>query len=549
MDEAQAGRNPQGLPPRRALTYPDEPTVADASGSVPLGVYPSFRGRSPESADAMPPTTTDVSIAAPRRARRALDVPDPDPVPTPPAVEPPPVSWAPVPSAADVSADGFTGEDVVWFDDPSDEEAPAVRRGGGGHRGAKVAIIIALAVLLVAGVTGAVLFLKLSGRLHQVNVDSMLGAERPAGNSSLSHVRNAGDPFAGRAMNILVIGSDSRAGDNSTISNDQNAGQRSDTTFIAHISADRTRVDVVSIPRDTLITIPQCVYPDGSKVMMAGATKQKFNSAFAYGSMDKGTLASGVACTIRAVEAMSNVRIDGFVAVDFAGFAKIVDAIGGVDIILPCAVRAAEANNLNLPAGFNHLDGATATSYARARTGVGLGDGSDLMRIQRQQALFRAVAAKVLNMSLLANVGTLYNFVGSVADAMTTDLGGITDLAGFAASLRDLGSGSLTFMTIPIADAGDGANVVLVPARAAPVWKALATDTPLPSSATPSPSATPTSTPSKPSSGATSSSSTSAPGTSGTSAPAASSSTASPTPATPTSSWPAGIVTAPAGQC
>jgi len=388
---------------------------------------------------------------------------------------------------------------------------------------ARTVIIVLVAVLMIIGGGVAVALGLLNSRLGKATTGDMLGSDRPTENASISTVRSAGDPFAGRALNILVIGSDSRAGDNNDLTGgDSIDGQRSDTTFILHVSADRTRVEVLSIPRDTLITIPACVYNDNSRVPGSGATRQKFNSAFSYGSSgSKGTLASGVACTIKTVETMSKVRIDGFVVVDFAGFAKIVDTIGGVDIYLPCKVKSPKADNLNLPKGVNHLDGATATSYARARTGVGLGDGSDLMRIQRQQALFMAVAKKVLAMNYLTNLGTLYGFVGSVADSVTTDLGNITGIAGFGFSLRNFDLANLNFATVPVGDAGDGANVVLLPTKDKPYWQALIDDTPLPSAAE-TPSSTPSDTPY----------------------------TASPSPSgTPSAGPPPGMVSAPLGQC
>jgi len=399
---------------------------------------------------------------------------------------------------------------------------------------------VLLCVLLVAAAALTVGYFKLNGRLDHVNLDQYLGGDRPSQNSSLSEVRSPGDPYAGRAMNILVLGSDSRAGANAGVSNDVNDGERSDTTFIAHVAADRTRVDLLSIPRDTLITIPACVFPDGSKIPQAGWTKQKFNSAFAYGSTGKGTLASGVACTIRAVEAMSGVRIDGYVVVDFAGFVQIVDAIGGVDLYLPCAVKSAEANNLSLPAGVNHLDGETATNYARARKGVGLGDGSDLGRIQRQQVLFESIAHKALGLNFFTNIGTLYGFVGSVADAVTTDLGSVVQLAGFAYSLRDMNGAAMTFATIPYKDAGDGANVLLDLAKDKPFWNALAKDTPLADAVNP-PAASPSVTPSG-----------GVPTT-----PAPTPTDAAPTEPPPvvvtgpsgTMTLPPGVLSAPAGQC
>ena len=378
-------------------------------------------------------------------------------------------------TADDETADKETADEEPADDDTSDNARPRLKWLRH-HRAGKIATIIVLAVLLVLGSAIGIAYARLNGRITQQDITPMLGPDRPqrpTPTASTTSVPSSPiDPYALRAMNILVIGSDSR-------SNDPNMGQRSDTTFIAHVSADRRRIDLVSIPRDILITIPNCVYPDGSSVPGSGAKKQKFNAAFSFGSYgSKGSTASGAACAIRAVEAMSNVRIDGFAVVDFAGFQQIVDALGGVDIFLPCDVVSG-VDFLSLAAGVNHLDGSTAIDYARARIGEGLGDGSDIMRIQRQQVLFEAIAMKAWSMNLMTSLPTLYNFVGSVADSVTTDLGTALQLAGFAYSLRSVAPENLTFNTIPIKGAKDHLNVEIVQAQAGPVWQALANDTPV----------------------------------------------------------------------
>ena len=355
------------------------------------------------------------------------------------------------------------------------------RRRAKRHRGLKITLAAILAVVLAIGGGAAYAWFDLNGKFNSQGVEGMLGTNRPPTQDATSSVKYPGDPFAGRAVNILVLGTDSRQGGNAGISNDEDpGGVRSDTTFIAHVSADRLRMDVVSIPRDTWITIPDCTTEDGTEIAEAGWTRQGFNAAFAYGS-DAGGLASGAACTIRAVEAMSDVHIDAYVIVDFMGFENVVNSIGGVDVTLLCRIQSDEAAGLDLPAGVNHLDGLTAVNLARARKGEGLGDGSDLQRIRRQHALFDAVIAKVYSMNIVTDFPKLYNMVGSVIGSVTTDLGtSLAPIAGFAYSLKNLDVSSITFMTIPIADAGDGAHVVLIPSLAEPIWESLRTDQPFP---------------------------------------------------------------------
>jgi len=205
-----------------------------------------------------------------------------------------------------------------------------------------------------------------------------------------------------------------------------------------------------------------------------------FNAAFAYGVDSGGSIATGAACAIRAVEAMSDVRIDAYLVVDFMGFVDVVDAVGGVDVTLLCPMQSRNAGGLDLPAGVSHLDGITAVNVARARTGAGVGDGSDLQRINRQHALFNAIMDKVYSMNYVTDFPKLYSLVSAVIGSVTTDIGrNLSDIAGFAYSLKSLNMSNVTFETIPVSDAGNGVNVVIRTSQAEPLWKALRNDRPL----------------------------------------------------------------------
>ena len=368
------------------------------------------------------------------------------------------------------------------------EEAPTLpatrpRRGvkAKKHRGLKAALIVSVAIVLAIVGAGAYIWFDLNGKLNSEDVGNLLGTNRPP-TSGISHSSKApGDPFAGRPVNILVMGTDSREGSNTQVSGDDPGGMRSDTTFILHVSADRTRVDAVSIPRDTWITIPDCLDEDGEIIPEAGWMHMGFNSAFAYGVESGGSLVTGAACAIRAVEEVANIRIDAYVVVDFMGFVNVVDAIGGLDVTLQCPIYSRLAGGLDLPAGVVHLDGMTAVNLARARTGQGLGDGSDLQRIHRQQALFTGIANKVYEMNYVTDFPKLYNLVGAVIGSLTTDLGdNLAEIAGFAYSLKGFNASDITFETIPVGDAGDGVHVVFRTSQAEPFWDALRNDLPLP---------------------------------------------------------------------
>jgi len=357
------------------------------------------------------------------------------------------------------------------------------RRGVKKRTGLKVTLIVVTAVVLIiaGGLTYA--YFDLNRRLNNQDVGSMVGTDRPSTftPTTAPSVKYPGDPFAGMPVNILVMGTDSREGSNASVSGDDPGGMRSDTTFIAHVSADRTRIDAVSIPRDMYITIPQCVDQDGTVIDEAGWSNMGFNAAFSYGSMAGNSFAAGAACTIRAVEQISDVRIDAYVVVDFMGFVDVVDDIGGLDVTLLCPIYSREAGGLDLPEGEVHIDGREAINLARARMGEGLGGGSDLERIERQHLLFNAIVDKIYAMNYVTDFPKLYSLVASVIGSITTDIGdNLADIAGFAFSLRNFNTANINFITVPVSDAENHSNVVLRKSAAEPIWEALRTDSYLP---------------------------------------------------------------------
>ena len=344
-------------------------------------------------------------------------------------------------------------------------------------------IVVSVIVLIIAGgVTYA--WFDLNGRFNNQDVSPIVGTDRPSTftPTTVPSVKYPGDRFAGSPVNILVMGIDSREGSNTAVSGDDPGGIRPDTTFIAHVSADRTRVDSVSIPRDMYVTIPQCTDEDGNLIEAAGWTKQNFNAAFGLAWDESGdSIPAGVACAIRTVEEMSNVRIDAYVVVDFMGFVDVVNDIGGLDITLLCPIYAPDAEGLSLPQGDIHINGFQAVELARARIGDGLGGGSDLERIERQHLLFDAVVNKVFSMNYLTDFPKLYGLVADVIDSITTDIGDdLADVAGFAFSFRNFDTNNINFVTVPVVDADNHSNVFLDSSDAEEIWEALRTDSYLP---------------------------------------------------------------------
>jgi LCP family protein required for cell wall assembly len=330
-----------------------------------------------------------------------------------------------------------------------------------------------LTAILAFGAGGiAAAYNRFQGNIESKDVTSLLGSERPIA----APAADPNDPSSGRAVNLLLIGSDGRGGADGTIGGVV-AGARSDTTIVLHISADRKRIEAVSIPRDSHVQIPSCTMTNGKTTKAVG---ERFNAAFAYGSDTGGDTASAAGCTIKTVESLTKVRIDGYVVIDFAGFIKMIDALGGVAICIPNTMDAPKAG-LHLNAGYQTLDGTTALGYARARTGTGVGDGSDTNRIGRQQQLLAATVRAIKTKNLLTNAPQLLQFLDAATRSITAspDLASIPNMAGLAFSLKDIPSSKITFMTVPFSPYPPDPNQVIWTAAAAAIWASIAADKPV----------------------------------------------------------------------
>ncbi|MFE3636419.1 LCP family protein [Streptomyces sp. NPDC059168] len=337
------------------------------------------------------------------------------------------------------------------------EAAPPGRR-----RKALLAAAWAAAGVLVLGGTGAgYLYFKLNGNLKSVDIDQALGSERPV------KVDNGSE-------NILVLGSDTRSGKNRKLGGGIDDGSaRSDTAMIVHVYQGHQRAAVVSVPRDTLIDRPACTDTRGDSHPAASGVM--FNSAYSAG---------GAACAVKTVESLSGIRMDHYLEVDFAGFRQLIDDLGGVPVTTTRAIDDPQSH-LNLKAGTHILDGERALALVRTRHGVG--DGSDLGRIQLQQAFVKALLDQVEHVGVLGNPKRLYDLADTATKAVTTDsdLGSVNALADFASGLKGIGSSHLRMVTMPVRyDPADPNRVLLQKAKAELVWKALRNDRPIPASAT-----------------------------------------------------------------
>ncbi|WP_062291631.1 LCP family protein [Demequina phytophila] len=267
------------------------------------------------------------------------------------------------------------------------------------------------------------------------------------------------DLSAGKALNILLLGSDTRTGeDNQELGKGDVGGMRNDTTMILHISADRQRIETLSVPRDSRVAISDCKMLDGSTVY--GWTG-KFNIAFSNGGQN-GNVAEAAACVATTLYDLTGLMIDHYAVIDFSGFVDMVDALDGVPMCITQDVYSPKAH-LDLEAGAQVLDGTTALAWARARTGYGLGDGTDLMRIERQQELLTNMARKALGLNLLTDAKKGTAFINALAKSMTMDpdLADSRYLLGLAWSLRNFDTDNLYMATVPWQYAGDSSGDVL----------------------------------------------------------------------------------------
>ncbi len=321
---------------------------------------------------------------------------------------------------------------------------------------------VLLALLGIAAVAVWSAYQKLDSNIATIDSSDGLGDVRPAKEN--------------QALNVLAIGSDTREGANSVIGGDSPG--LADTTMVVHLSADNTWAAGVSIPRDSMVQMPDCVAPDGR--IVPGALRQ-FNAAYPIG---------GPVCVQRTVESLTGLRIDHFVVVDFVGFVDMVDAVGGVTVYIPEPISDPNSK-IYFETGCQTLDGKQALDYVRVRKGVGGGDGSDTGRIERQQAFLTSLIQKVTSSGVLFNPIELYDFLDAVTRSVTTDtgIGSIRSMASIAVRVRAIGLESIEFTTVPYEVYPPNPNrVQWAQPEADEMWAKLRADEPLTPKPSPKPS-------------------------------------------------------------
>ncbi|MFF4228026.1 LCP family protein [Streptomyces sp. NPDC001820] len=313
-------------------------------------------------------------------------------------------------------------------------------------------------LVLIGGSGLGYVYFKLNGNIEGVDINAALGDDRP------QNVDNG-------SMDILVLGSDSRAGANSQYGVDEGVA-RSDTAMVVHVYEGHKTASVVSIPRDTLVERPECA--DGQGKTVSAEKRAMFNTAYEVG---------GPPCAVKTVEKMSGIRMDHYIEVDFSGFKKLIDKLGGVEITTTKPINDSKSH-LDLPPGTHTLDGEQSLGLVRTRKSVG--DGSDLGRIQLQQAFMKAFINQVKSVGVFTNPKKLLGIADTATRAIRPDseLDSANELMSFARGLSGLGAEDVHMVTMPVRyDPADPNRVVPLKAASRQVWTALAQDKPIPASA------------------------------------------------------------------
>ncbi|TDD67336.1 LCP family protein [Actinomadura rubrisoli] len=354
------------------------------------------------------------------------------------------------PTSAENSSDLTTTEDAATST-PADEGGRHRRR----TRKQKIVRRTALGVatvMLLAGAGAVGLYYDLVGGIDQKHVGGQLGSNRPK--------------KLNKSLNVLLLGSDTREGDNARYGAEM-TGARSDTAILLHLSPNRDQAVGISFPRDSMVKIPECKKEKGGTVP---AQFGMLNAAFAY---------AGPTCTWKTLESLTGIHIDHFVQIDFSGFKRMVDALGGVEICVEKPVNDPRAE-LSLKAGKQTVKGEQALGYVRAR--YSLGDGSDLERIERQQKFMASVVDKATSGSVLSDPAKTYKFLKAATKSMTTDDElDLSTMKKLADGLKGMSAGQVRFVTVPVEGyAPDPNRVQWNQQRAKPLFEAIQHDNDLP---------------------------------------------------------------------
>ncbi|GAA3019799.1 LCP family protein [Streptomyces lactacystinicus] len=323
------------------------------------------------------------------------------------------------------------------------------------------------ALVMVAGCGGAYyLYRHFNDNLTSVKVQLGDESERP--------------PAAGDALNILVIGTDSREGLGREYGDEGSTGH-ADTTLLFHIAKDRTNATVISLPRDLMLPIPECQNAQGKKIQ--GSAREEFNNSLGQEGRDAG-------CTWKTVEKNTGIRVDHFVQVNFEAVKTLSTAVGGVEV---CAAKDINdsGSHLKMTKGRHVVQGEEALAFVRTRHAVG--QGGDLTRIPLQQQFISSMIRKIKSDDTLTSPTKLYKLADAATKALTVDsgIGSVDKLKDLALDISKVDTKNITFTTAPVLDDPKDENrVILKQPDAGQLFAMVAADRSLTETAAP-PSAPP----------------------------------------------------------
>jgi len=291
----------------------------------------------------------------------------------------------------------------------------------------RIALVGATVGALLLGLVGLGGYLYVRHLNSNITVDHSADGEigRPIASGSPSTTAAAASTDL-PPMNILVMGSDTRIGQNGEGgSASVYSSAQSDVVMLVHLSGDRKRALVMSIPRDTWVHIPSCKGKNKTWPEMDG----KFNEAFTIG---------GPACTIKLFKQVTGIPVDHFVVIDFNGVKQVIDAVGGVKLCLNKAMQDPKSH-LDLPAGPQTVGGEQGLAFLRVRHNIGDPTG-DIGRLNRQHLFLGAMIKQVQAAATLTNPVRLVKLLEASTKAITTDagLGDLFKLKSLAESVAGL---------------------------------------------------------------------------------------------------------------
>ncbi|WP_104170070.1 LCP family protein [Cryobacterium sp. M23] len=249
-------------------------------------------------------------------------------------------------------------------------------------------------------------------------------------------------------VNLLIVGSDSRKGQDPAFGDEDETADLNDVTMLLHISEDHSNASVISFPRDMYVSIPECPDPEGGT--FDAMSSQKINTTLSYG---------GLACTVLTVEKLTGLNIPYAAEVQFSGVMAMSTAVGGVPVCVAEDIED-EYTGTYLKAGVHTLEGVDALQFLRTRHGIG--DGSDLTRISNQQVFLSSLMRTVKSAETLTDPLKVYSLAKAVTANMSlsTNLNDVSTLASIAVAVKDIDLSKVVFIQVPTGTVDGGVEAI-----------------------------------------------------------------------------------------